>query len=70
MATTHSNPEKDTDVPNEDARTERTCVVCGETDAKVDEHSLPDRDGTVAFHNLCAPPMPELADWMREVLDE
>jgi len=71
MATTHSNPEKDTDdVPNADARTAKACVFCGETDDMVDEHSFQSEDWpSIAFHNVCAPPMHELYEWARERFD-
>jgi hypothetical protein len=66
MATTSSNPEKDTDVPNQDARTERTCEICGETDDRVERTTFQNEDvEPVIAHDLCAPPMHRFREWAR-----
>jgi len=62
--------KKPADVPNEDARTERTCHFCGECDAKVSQHSFQTEPWpAVAFHDSCAPPLPDLIPHFREEFD-
>ena len=69
MQSTTSNAEESTDLPNQDARTVRTCEVCGRESDKVDR--LTDMDGLLPRPvDCCTACSPTVKDDLREWFEQ